>query len=297
MFGDLTALTVPDVDRTDFFLCLGANPAASNGSLMSLGDVRGRLKGIRERGGRFVLVDPRRTETAAWADEHHFIRPGGDAALLLAMLHVLFAEGLFDAAAVARDGARASSALAGARGALPARAGGGRRSASRRPTIRGLARDFARAKRAVAYGRVGVCTERVRPGGELAHRGAQRRHRQLRSPRRRDVHPAGHRPRRRGAPRRRRPARAASARACAACPELGGHAAGRGDGRGDGDARRRARSARSSRSPATRCSRCPAASASRAALGELDFMVSIDFYLNETTRHAHPRHNPPPTFW
>src|SRR6266536_5393230 len=96
MFGALTSLTVPDVDRTDFFLILGANPAASNGSLMSLGDVRGRIRGIRQRGGRIVLVDPRRSETAAWADEHHAIRPGGDAALLAALLHVVFAEGLGD---------------------------------------------------------------------------------------------------------------------------------------------------------------------------------------------------------
>lgn len=94
MFGDPAALTVPDVDRTSFLLMLGANPVASNGSIMTLGDVRGRLKGIRARGGKVVLVDPRRTESAAWADEHLFIRPGGDAALLLAMLHVIFAERL-----------------------------------------------------------------------------------------------------------------------------------------------------------------------------------------------------------
>src|SRR5580704_9371607 len=102
MYGDPTSITIPDIDRTDYFLVLGANPAASNGSLMSLGDVRGRLKAVRARGGRLVLIDPRRTETAAYADEHHFIRPGGDAALLLALLQVIFAEGLWDAAAVAR---------------------------------------------------------------------------------------------------------------------------------------------------------------------------------------------------
>ena len=92
MFGDITSVPVPDVDRTDFLLMLGANPAASNGSLMSLGDVRGRMKGIRERGARVVLLDPRRTESAAWADEHVFIRPSTDAAFLLGLLHVLFAE-------------------------------------------------------------------------------------------------------------------------------------------------------------------------------------------------------------
>jgi anaerobic selenocysteine-containing dehydrogenase len=102
MFGNIVALTVPDIDRTDYFLVLGANPAASNGSVMSLGDVRGRLAGVRERGGRFVLIDPRRTETAAYADEHHFIRPGGDPALLLALLNVIFGEGLHDAASVDR---------------------------------------------------------------------------------------------------------------------------------------------------------------------------------------------------
>ena len=93
VYGDQLSITVPDVDRTDYFLMLGANPAASNGSVMTLGDVRGRLKGIRERGGRIVLIDPRRTETAAWSDEHHFIRPGGDAALLAAILHVVFERG------------------------------------------------------------------------------------------------------------------------------------------------------------------------------------------------------------
>jgi anaerobic selenocysteine-containing dehydrogenase len=94
MYGDPTAIPIPDVDRTEYMLILGANPAASNGSLMTLGDVRGRMQAIRERGGKIVLVDPRRTETAAWASEHHFIRPGGDAPLLLAILHVLFADDL-----------------------------------------------------------------------------------------------------------------------------------------------------------------------------------------------------------
>jgi anaerobic selenocysteine-containing dehydrogenase len=163
MYGELTALTVPDIDRTDFFLCLGANPAASNGSLMSLGDVRGRLKGVRERGGRFVLVDPRRTETADYADQHHFIRPGGDPALLLAMLQVIFAEGLYDAAALDRS----------ARGVEPLKALAARFPPERvaaaigieAPAIRDLARGFAGAKRAVAYGRVGICTNEFGPTG------------------------------------------------------------------------------------------------------------------------------------
>src|SRR5262245_30965716 len=100
MHGDPTAITVPDIDRADYLLVLGANPAASGGSLMSLGDVRGRLEDIRARGARLVLVDPRRTETAKHADEHHFIRPGGDAAFLLSLLHVVFAERRVDEHAV-----------------------------------------------------------------------------------------------------------------------------------------------------------------------------------------------------
>src|SRR5438105_9736453 len=92
MYGDGLSLTIPDVDRTDLFVMLGANPAISGGSLMALGDVRGRLQGIRKRGGRMVLIDPRRNETAAWCDEHLFIRPGSDAALLFALLHVILEE-------------------------------------------------------------------------------------------------------------------------------------------------------------------------------------------------------------
>lgn len=155
MFGDQLSITIPDVDHTDFLLMLGANPAASNGSLMSLGDVRGRLGGVRERGGRFVLIDPRRTETARWADTHHFIRPGGDAALLLGLHHVLFAERLVDEAEV-RKGARGLDDLK----ALAARFPPERVAAAvgiDAATIATLARQFAAARRAVCYGRVGVC--------------------------------------------------------------------------------------------------------------------------------------------
>ena len=76
MFGAMLSVPVPDIDRTDYLLMLGANPLASNGSLMTAPDMRGRLRGVRERGGKVVVVDPRRTRTADAADEHHFIRPG-----------------------------------------------------------------------------------------------------------------------------------------------------------------------------------------------------------------------------
>src|SRR3954470_9278002 len=94
MFGTGTTIAIPDLDRTDYLLCLGANPLASNGSLMTAPDARGRLRAIRARGGRIVVVDPRRSRTAAEADEHLPIRPGTDALLLMAMLQVIFAEGL-----------------------------------------------------------------------------------------------------------------------------------------------------------------------------------------------------------
>src|SRR5262249_37308781 len=93
MFGHLGLIPVPDVDRTDLFLMFGANPVASNGSLMTAPNIKRRLRAIRDRGGRVVVVDPRRTETAEVADEHIAIRPGTDALLLAAMLQVIIEDG------------------------------------------------------------------------------------------------------------------------------------------------------------------------------------------------------------
>src|SRR4029453_6617268 len=93
LFGKSSLLPIPDLDRCDYFLCLGGNPLVSQGSLLSAPDMRGRLRRLQERGGRFVVVDPRRTESARAADEHVFIRPGADAFFLFAIVHVLFAEG------------------------------------------------------------------------------------------------------------------------------------------------------------------------------------------------------------
>ncbi|BBM83900.1 molybdopterin oxidoreductase family protein [Candidatus Uabimicrobium amorphum] len=92
MFGNALLLPVPDVDRTDFFLIMGANPAVSNGSLMSAPNIAKRIKNIQKRGGKVVVIDPMRTRTAELADEHHFIRPGSDVFLLLAMLNVVFSN-------------------------------------------------------------------------------------------------------------------------------------------------------------------------------------------------------------
>ena len=142
MYGDALSIPVPDLERTDYLLMLGANPAVSHGSQMVLGDPAARFRAIRERGGRIVLVDPRRTETAAWCTSHHFIRPGGDAALLLGVLHVLFDEQRIAEGAVGR----VASGLAELR-ALAARFAPERVAASvgiGASTIRRLACEFPR---------------------------------------------------------------------------------------------------------------------------------------------------------
>ncbi|HWF53142.1 MAG TPA: molybdopterin-dependent oxidoreductase [Solirubrobacteraceae bacterium] len=158
MFGGATTVPVPDVDRTDHLLVLGANPLASNGSLMTAPDMRGRLRALRARGGKLVVIDPRRSRTAAEADEHHFIRPGTDAPLLFALTHVLFEEGLAD------PGEHLSPLLNGVQDV-------GRLSEPFTPEavapvtgieaqeIRRIARELAAAPRAAVYGRIGTCTQ------------------------------------------------------------------------------------------------------------------------------------------
>jgi anaerobic selenocysteine-containing dehydrogenase len=157
MFGHQLLMPVPDVDRTSFFLMLGANPRASNGSLMTAGGIGRRLDALRERGGRLVVVDPRRTETAADADQHLAIRPGTDALLLLAMLQVLFEDGRADLRHLApfTDGLEA---LREAAARFPPERVANRTGIAA-GTIRDLARAFAAAPAAVAYGRVGASTQ------------------------------------------------------------------------------------------------------------------------------------------
>ncbi|MDX6715927.1 MAG: hypothetical protein QOH30_2485, partial [Baekduia sp.] len=157
MFGTGTTIAIPDLDRTDFLLCLGANPLASNGSLMTAPDARGRLRAIRARGGRIVVVDPRRTRTAQEADDHLPIRPGTDALLLMALLHVVFAESLdsLGAADGMVEGLDQVRALAAD---FPPEAVAGPTGLDAE-TIRRTARDFATAPSAVAYGRIGTTTQ------------------------------------------------------------------------------------------------------------------------------------------
>lgn len=155
MYGHGLLIPIPDIDHTDFMLILGGNPLASNGSIMTVPDVEKRLKAIKARGGKFVVVDPRRSETAAIADQHLFIRPGQDAALLFGLLNTLFEENL------TRDSHLDITGLAAVRAAV---AGFTAQSMSERcgvpaDVIRQLARDFAAADKAVCYGRMGVSTQ------------------------------------------------------------------------------------------------------------------------------------------
>ncbi|MDO9320294.1 MAG: molybdopterin oxidoreductase family protein [Pseudomonas sp.] len=155
MYGHGFLIPIPDIDHSDFMLILGGNPLASNGSIMTVPDVEKRLKAIQARGGKLVVVDPRRSETAAIADQHLFIRPGQDAALLTGLLNTLLEEGLTRASHLPIEGLeQVRSAIAGFTAeAMSARCG------VPAETIRQLARDFAAADKAVCYGRMGVSTQ------------------------------------------------------------------------------------------------------------------------------------------
>ncbi len=158
MFGHPLLLPIPDIDRTQYFLILGANPLASNGSLMTSPDVINRLEAIKRRGGKIVLIDPRRTETARVASEHHFIKPSSDVYFLLAVINTLFAENLVKPERLADftdnletlreiSKAYAPESVAGLTGISA-------------DEIRRLALEFASAESAVCYGRIGLSTQK-----------------------------------------------------------------------------------------------------------------------------------------
>ncbi len=158
MFGHQLLLPVPDMDRTRYVLMMGANPLASNGSIMTAPNMRQKIKDLRSRGGRLVVLDPRRTETALGADAHYGILPGTDAWFLLAFLHTLFEEGhvrggeweaYTEGLEIVREAVSPYSpervaTVVGVEAAL----------------IRTLAAEFSAAEGAALYGRVGVCTQR-----------------------------------------------------------------------------------------------------------------------------------------
>ena len=158
MFGHQLMMPVPDVDRSSYLLMLGANPLVSNGSIMTAPGIKRRLRELQRRGGQLVVVDPRRTETAAMASEHLFIRPGADGLFLAAIASVLYAEdrlkpGRLRAITDGFDELRqlvapfTPEAVAEATG-IDAE------------TTRRVARELAAAERPCVYGRIGICTQR-----------------------------------------------------------------------------------------------------------------------------------------
>ncbi|RSM66568.1 molybdopterin-binding oxidoreductase [Amycolatopsis sp. WAC 01376] len=154
LFGDPQTIPVADLDRTGHLLILGANPLVSNGSLMTAADTRGRLRGIQKRGGKIVVLDPRRTRTAQLADEHHAIRPGTDALFLFALVNVLFAENRVDPGEHVNgvDEVRVLAEPFTPEAVAPA-------TGIDAAEIRRIALELADAERAAVYGRMGTTTQ------------------------------------------------------------------------------------------------------------------------------------------
>ena len=157
MFGHQLLLPIPDIDRTNFFLILGANPAVSNGSLMTAPGMSRRLREIRARGGKVILIDPRFNETARLSDRHLFIKPGSDVLLLLALLHVVFKEGLTRLGRLDAFTNGVETVARLVREFPPERVSP--ITGIEADQIRLLAREFATAESAVCYGRIGVSTQ------------------------------------------------------------------------------------------------------------------------------------------
>ncbi|MFE6847784.1 molybdopterin oxidoreductase family protein [Streptomyces sp. NPDC057686] len=291
LFGDPFAIPVPDLDRTDFLLLLGANPVESNGSLCTAPDFPGRLKALRARGGTLVVVDPRRTRTAKLADRHLAPRPGSDALLLAALAHTLLAEKLAAPAAL-EERTDGLGELAEALGSFTPEAVAPACDLTA-AEIRDLARELAAAPTAAVYGRIGSCTVEYgtlaswlvdvlniltgnldRPGGVLFPLPAA-------GPRPRPAGPgkgfalgrwrsrvSGH------------PEAKAELPIAALAEEI----------ETPGEGRIRALIAIAANPVLS----APDGRRLDAALAGLDFMVSIDPYLNETSRHAHVVLPPPP---
>jgi anaerobic selenocysteine-containing dehydrogenase len=157
MFGGGLSVPVPDLDRCEYLVVLGANPLVSNGSLMTSPNARGRIRGIRERGGKVVVIDPRRSRTAEQADEHHAIVPGTDAFFLFGIVHTLFDEGLANPGSVAEhcEGIEEVERLAAE--FTPERVA--EHCGIAADEIRRIARELASAPCGACYGRIGTCTQ------------------------------------------------------------------------------------------------------------------------------------------
>ncbi|GEC06709.1 dehydrogenase [Streptomyces spinoverrucosus] len=163
LYGDANAIPVPDLDRTDHLLLIGANPLESNGSLCTAPDFPGKLKALKARGGTLTVIDPRRTRTAKLADRHIAIRPGTDALLLAAMAHVLFEEDLVALGDLAPHVEGLAELREAVRDFTPEAVA---EACDVDATVtRTLARELAAAPTAAVYGRIGSCTV---PHGTLA---------------------------------------------------------------------------------------------------------------------------------
>lgn len=163
LFGDALAIPVPDLDHTDHLLLIGANPLESNGSLCTAPDFPGKLKALKARGGTLTVIDPRRTRTARLADRHVAIRPGTDALLLAAMVYVLFEEDLVALGELAQHVQGVEELRAEVGDFTPESVADACDVDA--DTIRALARELAAAPTAAVYGRIGSCTV---PHGTLA---------------------------------------------------------------------------------------------------------------------------------
>ncbi|TIC86284.1 molybdopterin oxidoreductase family protein [Nocardioides sp. GY 10113] len=282
LFGDVATIPVPDLDRTDYLLVLGGNPLVSNGSMMTAPDMRGRIRAIAKR-GKVVVVDPSRTRTAEAASEHLAIRPGTDAFLLLAMVHTLFAEDLVTLGAA--DGlVRGVEEVRSLAADFPPEAVA-ERTGIEAETIRRLAREVAGTERAVVYGRMGTTTSAFgtvnswlidvinvltghldRPGGAMFPMAAAGQP---------NTRPGPRKPFRHGRWRSRvsdLPEVMGELPSVALAEEISTP--------GEGQVR----------ALITVCGNpvvsVPGSDDLDAALADLDFMVSLDVYVNETTRHA-----------
>ena len=285
MFGTSLSVPIPDIDRSQFLLMLGANPMASNGSLFTVPDFRGRARRLRQRGGRLVVVDPRKSETARIADEHLPIQPGRDALLLAGMLHTLFDEKLADPGRLG-EWVSGADALEGAMRAFAPEVVASHCGVPAE-TIRRLARELAAADGGCVYGRIGTTTTEFgttaswlvdalnvlagqldRPGGAMFPKAAAfASNTRGRSGAGGGIGLHRHQSRVRGAP------EVLGEFPCACLAEEI-------ETPGEGQIRALITIAGN---PAVST---PNTGRLSRALEKLDFMVSLDFYLNETTRHA-----------
>ena len=157
MYGHGFLLPIPDIDTTDHLIVIGANPLVSNGSLMTAPNVRGRFKALRARGGKLVVIDPRKTETAAVADQHLYIRPGSDAAFLMAMIQHLSVSNLVTVGHLSDKLANLDEVLRAVQPFTPEAVA--EFTGISADDIRQVAEEFSAAEKAVVYGRMGVSTQ------------------------------------------------------------------------------------------------------------------------------------------